>query len=417
MLDRQRTKNCFAQLRFSSPHQPRQPDDLPCIDPQADLPDLLPARSQVANLQKRPPDGHLGLGIGLRKSMAQHPLHHLQRGKPCRWLAGDHLPVPQDRQLLTNFKDLWQPVRNEHNPYPMVGRQLLDQTKEFPCLCNRKRGSRFVQDQKLRLLTECTRDQNHLLLGQTQFLRQQTRLQLHPHPLQHRLGRTVQLCPVDPLTPPHFVDHHIQHDVLRHRKRGHQRSVDFLKYNLYPLRLGRTRGVNVYLLAVHPNAACVVAVRTRQNFHQRRFARPVGTDQRLNSAGVDGEIDPLQRLHARKFDGDVFHLQDMVGLGCDDAPPQNKTLDRQRFRKRPPPPAPKQVADNPGAMRRQKKRTRQRPILSSSLRPLLPLKSQCPLPYGVHPASCSIQGSRNAFDSPHPSTTSFKFSMLVSGFS
>src|SRR5262249_21169940 len=43
--------------------------------------------------------------------------------------------------------------------------------------------------------------------------------------------------------------------------------------------------------------------------HQRRFSGAVLTDQRVDLAGLHGEIDVAQRLHARKALADAAHLQ------------------------------------------------------------------------------------------------------------
>jgi len=72
------------------------------------------------------------------------------------------------------------------------------------------------------------------------------------------------------------------------------------------LDVGKSAGA-----AVKDNLAFVgsVGVHTRQHLHQRRFPRAVLADQRVNLAPLYPEIDIIQRLHARKCLGDVFHLK------------------------------------------------------------------------------------------------------------
>jgi hypothetical protein len=68
------------------------------------------------------------------------------------------------------------------------------------------------------------------------------------------------------------------------------------------------------LLALVMDLAGIGAVRidAAQNLHQRRLAGAVLTDQRVNLTGLDGDVDVVERLHARERLGDPSHLKDRI---------------------------------------------------------------------------------------------------------
>ena len=69
------------------------------------------------------------------------------------------------------------------------------------------------------------------------------------------------------------------------------------------------RGVKRHRLAVEQDFARVRLVHAVEDFHQRRFARAVFAEQRVNLARFHVEIDVIIGEHAGKALGDAAHLR------------------------------------------------------------------------------------------------------------
>ena len=76
-----------------------------------------------------------------------------------------------------------------------------------------------------------------------------------------------------------------------------------------PQRHGFVRAANVYRLPIELDLSLVRVVSAAEDFHEGRFAGAVVTDERDRLAGVDAEIDVLQRLHMQEGLADPARLQ------------------------------------------------------------------------------------------------------------
>ena len=56
--------------------------------------------------------------------------------------------------------------------------------------------------------------------------------------------------------------------------------------------------------------ACVLAIRAAQDLHQRRFAGAVFAEQDVDFAGVERQVDAVERDDAGKRFPDAAHLED-----------------------------------------------------------------------------------------------------------
>ena len=68
-----------------------------------------------------------------------------------------------------------------------------------------------------------------------------------------------------------------------------------------PAALASCGEANATGFAVEADAAAVRLVDAADQLDQRRFARAVFADQRVDFARLHVEIDPMQRLHARRM--------------------------------------------------------------------------------------------------------------------
>ena len=119
-------------------------------------------------------------------------------------------------------------------------------------------------------------------------------------------GVAVELVFVEP-KPKRLSGLATDKDVLRDGKVIHQ--LQFLMNDADARGLGLARTGEVDRLVVEPNFARIFCINASENLHQRRFARPVFTHQRVNFAGDKVETDLVQRAHAGKtlakaIDGD-----------------------------------------------------------------------------------------------------------------
>ena len=121
---------------------------------------------------------------------------------------------------------------------------------------------------------------NSLLFFRQRAVRQPPARVERQRPLLQQLrGAAVQFRPVQPMA--RFVQP-VQHDVFRHRQRGDQRDVDLLLHHVNAVAARLQRGVDRHRLAVDQDLAAIMIVGAGEDRHQRRLARAVGADQRMD---------------------------------------------------------------------------------------------------------------------------------------
>ena len=210
--------------------------------------------------------------------MAEHFLDDLFAAQPAHGVFADAPPVAQHRQPIANVAQFVDAVRNEHDA-DAFGLQAAHHVEQALALGAIERRGRFIEHQKTAAVRQRARQQ-HLLFFRQRAVRQASARVERQRPLLQQLrGAAVQLRPVQPVA---RLVQPVQHDVLRHRQRGDQRDVDLLLYHVDAVAARLQRGMNFHCPAVDQDLAAVVIVGAGEDRHQRRLARAVGADQRMD---------------------------------------------------------------------------------------------------------------------------------------
>ena len=294
-------------------HQTGNADDLAAPHVKVHIPDDLPLGMQrvmhrpVLHLQ----DGISDSGVTRRKPVRKVPIDHaaddpvlLHRLDPAIDLV-DGPAIAQHRDAVGDAGDLVQFVGDQDrgDALPAECDEAIEQRRAVGLV---EAGGGFVQDQQAHPLGERLGDLDQLLLADTEIGDQRVRLLMQAD-LGQQFPRTpVHRVAIDDAEPRGRVR---KEDVLRDRHQRNQRQL--LVNDDDPERLGIVDIAKAPLLAVEGDRPLIAAERidAAEHFHQRRLAGAVFTDQRVNLAGLDGEIDVTQRRHACKALADAAHLE------------------------------------------------------------------------------------------------------------
>ncbi len=130
-----------------------------------------------------------------------------------------------------------------------------------------------------------------------------------PHARQHLGGGGVRALPIDAEAAAPLV---AEHDVLADGEVPAE--VDLLVDRGDPRGLRVGGAGEAALGAVDDDASGVDPVDARERLDQRRLPGAVLAHERVDLAGEEPEVHPVERLDAREGDGDAPHLDD--GAGC-----------------------------------------------------------------------------------------------------
>ena len=167
-----------------------------------------------------------------------------------------------------------------------------------------RRGG-LVHDEHPRIDGQRLGHLHHLLLGHAQIPHQLVGVDVHAQLVQQLLGLVVHPAPVHLEAVLHQLTAH--EDVLRHRQLLGQ--VQLLIDGGDVQRLGVLGGVDLHLLPVEQDLALVLGVSAGEDLHQRRFARAVFAQQRVDLALAHRQVHVVQRQHAREPLHDAAHLE------------------------------------------------------------------------------------------------------------
>src|SRR5688572_7924284 len=153
---------------------------------------------------------------------------------------------------------------------------------------------------------QCLRDFNQLPLRETQPVERCLRLQVEPQLRQQSRRRFSQRAPVDEAWP--ACRHVAQKNILGHRQLRHE--VELLVDHADAERQRIARALDIHSAAVDSNLADVFAVSAAEDLHQRRLTGPVLAEQHVHFAGVQRQIDAVERDDAGKRLPNASHLED-----------------------------------------------------------------------------------------------------------
>ncbi len=210
--------------------------------------------------------------------MAEHLLDDLFAVQPAHGVFADAPAVAQHRQPIANVAQFVDAVGNKHDA-DAFGLQAAHHVKQALALGAIERRGRLVEHQKTAAVRQRARQQ-HLLFFRQRAVRQASARVERQRPLLQQLrGVAVQLRPVQPVA---RLVQPVKHDVFRYRQRGDQRDVDLLLHHVNTVTARLQRGVDRHRLAVDQDLAAIMIVGAGEDRHQRRLARAVGADQRMD---------------------------------------------------------------------------------------------------------------------------------------
>jgi hypothetical protein len=160
----------------------------------------------------------------------------------------------------------------------------------------REHRSRFVHDQKTRVLQQTPHDFDALPLTHRQAVHMALRVDIESVIRRHFADAPRQRLQVE-----RFVER--KRDVLAHRQRLEQREM--LEHHA-DTELARGRGTrDLHGLPLPADLTGVRAHRTVDDLHQRAFARAVFAEYRVNLAGCDDQRHIVVGPHGRILLGDA----------------------------------------------------------------------------------------------------------------
>ena len=238
--------------------------------------------------------------IGRIHRPADHRRDELVRRGVLRQQVGNLAAVAQHGDAVAKREHFRQAVRyvDDRDAFRL---QPRDHGKQLFGFVVGKRRRRLIHDQNARVLRQCLGDFDHLLLGDTEAVHRQARIDIEADPVEHALGLGVGTAAVDQPGQParKFA---AEKNILGDVEIGHEREV---LENDGNAELARRAGVvNRHGFAVAEEFAAVGAIGAAQDLHQGRFAGAIFADQHVYFAGAYFERHVVERFDAGEFLGD-----------------------------------------------------------------------------------------------------------------
>ncbi len=255
------------------------------------------------------------------------PLTTVPRSVALRGRARHDGAIAEHRDVVAHLENLGEVVRHEHDPDTLVGKRS-DQAHDEPHRDIGQRGGRLVHQQDARLAAHGLDDLHHLfqVVGQRRDERFGPRVDLVE--AQQRRHFLVEFTAAQqPGTAPGGLV--VQHDVFGHRHAADEIDVLVDGDDPVPERVIRARQRD--RVAVEPHDTGIGPVDAGHDLEQRALAGPVFADEAVHAAGLDREVDTLERPHAGEALDDGFALEDGGRQALDDLATRARTG-------RPPPP-------------------------------------------------------------------------------
>ena len=308
VLGRRDAEQDLGELAAPGADEPGEADDLARAHGQADVPGHRPP-DEIARLEHRRADRHGGLG---KKALDAPPDHHLDEfgrvGLRHR-ARSDIGAVAQHRDAVGDLEQLVEPMADVDDP-DAAAFELADDVEQARDVALGQRGGRLVHDQDARVVRQRAQDLDPLAVADGEraddlvggevvdLERGEQRLGLRPHG-----------APVDPAAA--GARRMAEEDVLGDGEFGKEQQL--LIDGRDPGALGFLGRGEARRAPVDQDLAGVRLIDAGDDLDQRRLARAVLAEQRVNLAGADVERDAAQRAHAGKALLEVAHLEQRGG--------------------------------------------------------------------------------------------------------
>ena len=303
--DRSQSCHRLSQLPLPVSRDPRDPHDLSGTDPQAAVGDRLgsPVAVDTEPVDGQPNGSHLHRrSVGSQLDRATH--HHVGKlllgGRRRSRLAGDP-PVAHHGDPVGQGQHIIQLVGDEDQAHA-VGGHGPQRDEQLIHLDRGEDGRRLVQDQESAVPVEGLHDLHPLSLPHRQLPHVSRRIHREPVP-----GRQL----ADPLRNPTGVQQdavvgQAKGHVLGDGQGGHQHEVLVDHRHPCPDGVGRRRDPARFPVQAH--LARVGPVQPVQDLHERALAGSVLSQERVDLAGRDLQMDVVVGKHAGKPLGDPRQL-------------------------------------------------------------------------------------------------------------
>ncbi len=286
--------------------------DLAGPDRQADAADAR-AAPEVLDAQHLLADAPvLRFGEERRQRAADHHADHVLDARLARRRHADDAAVLHHRHAVGDAEHFLEAV-GDVDDADALGAESRDDAVQALGIGGREHRRRLVEDDDADLLRQGLGDLDHLLVGDREVADRTARVDGKAQAPEQFPGAAVQRRPGDD------ARQLAQEDVLGDRQVGRQGGL--LVDHRDAMRGGDPRVVGRDRRAVDEDRAAVGRDLARQHPHQRRLAGAVLAEERVDLAGLEIEVDPLQRAHAAERPRDVLqfderaHRQVLVRLG------------------------------------------------------------------------------------------------------
>ena len=249
--------------------------------------------------------------------MFEVAIHHLADDAILLERAGltiqriDGAAIAQHGDAVGDTGHLAQLVRDQDRGHAM-GAELKQKVEQRRAVAFIEACGRLVENQKAHLFGQRLGDLHQLLLADPEFGDQRVRRLIEPDFRQQLLRPLVDGVAIDHAESRRRAGNE---DILRDREQRDQRKL--LMNDDDAERLGIIDIAEVPLLAVIDDAAAIAAgwINAAQHLHQGRLAGAVLAHQGMDLALPNGEIDVVQRLHAREGFADTAHFEQVGHSG------------------------------------------------------------------------------------------------------
>ena len=232
--------------------------------------------------------------LGLLEFASEHQRNQLEPRKLGGRAFADEAAVAQHRYPIGDLVDLVQEVGDEDDR-DAAAFQVADDLEQELGLVGVEAGGRLVQHQHPRVVLERARDGDQLLDGKRKGAERPLDIDVDPEPLEPLPGEAARRAPGDQPEPARLT---AERQIPGHRHGRDQ--IDLLIDCPDAQRARFARRIDLDRAAVDADFALVASDRAGHDLDEGGFAGPVLAHQRVHFAGLDAEIDAIERPDARK---------------------------------------------------------------------------------------------------------------------
>ncbi len=223
-------------------------------------------------------------GVAVRERAADHVTNdHLNVREP-RFMR-DHRAIPQDGDLVADRKRVVE-IMADIDDCEAAAAKTADLAEQNFALGRRQRRRRLVENNEARIAADGPRNFQQLLSGGAEISHRRGGIQVEAHIGEQRLGALV---PVAATKARPDRSQAAEKQVLGHREIIDQGAMLMNHGDAFALPING--GAKAHRPAVEQKLAAVRRINAADDFHQRRLACPILSEQSVNPARKEGHGD------------------------------------------------------------------------------------------------------------------------------